>query len=103
MLLGFISLLLTVGQGPISNICVTESVGNTWHPCIKKQESKLIHNEHGHDHENTTTSDHEHGHRRLLYNSSDPGGVARRVLAGAGGDKCAAKAWNLLISLYFNP
>ncbi|GFZ14287.1 seven transmembrane MLO family protein [Actinidia rufa] len=38
MLLGFISLLLTVGQGSISQICVSEAVGATWHPCSKKQE-----------------------------------------------------------------
>ncbi|KAL0284097.1 UNVERIFIED_CONTAM: MLO-like protein 2 [Sesamum angustifolium] len=40
MLLGFISLLLTVGQSPISNICISKSVGATWHPCSKKQEGK---------------------------------------------------------------
>lgn len=33
MLLGFISLLLTVTQDPISNICVPKSIGNSWHPC----------------------------------------------------------------------
>ncbi|WCJ41061.1 Seven transmembrane MLO family protein [Euphorbia peplus] len=42
MLLGFISLLLTVGQGPISNICISEKLGSTWHPCSKQQEQKLI-------------------------------------------------------------
>ncbi|CAA6655637.1 unnamed protein product [Spirodela intermedia] len=39
MLLGFISLLLTVGQGPISNVCVSESLGNTWLPCPKSKSS----------------------------------------------------------------
>jgi len=39
MLLGFISLLLSVLQGPISNICISKAVGATWHPCNKKQES----------------------------------------------------------------
>ncbi|CAI0411738.1 unnamed protein product [Linum tenue] len=38
MLLGFLSLLLTVFQSPISSICVSESIGATWHPCTKKQE-----------------------------------------------------------------
>ncbi|XP_038698083.1 MLO-like protein 6 [Tripterygium wilfordii] len=37
MSLGFISLLLTVGQGPISKICISEKVANTWLPCGKKQ------------------------------------------------------------------
>ncbi|KAK3035358.1 hypothetical protein RJ639_033642, partial [Escallonia herrerae] len=35
MLLGFISLLLTVGQDPISKICIPKSVGTSWHPCQK--------------------------------------------------------------------
>ncbi|KAF3442857.1 hypothetical protein FNV43_RR16775 [Rhamnella rubrinervis] len=98
MLLGFISLLLTVGQGPISNICITESVGNTWQPCNKKQETNLLHDDHG-DHENTTTSsDHEHDHRMLLSVSSDSTDIARRVLAAAGADKCAAKGKVALVS-----
>ncbi|THU71707.1 hypothetical protein C4D60_Mb04t04330 [Musa balbisiana] len=33
MLLGFVSLLLTVGQSAISEICVPKSVGDSWHPC----------------------------------------------------------------------
>ncbi|KAM0938816.1 hypothetical protein DsansV1_C22g0172061 [Dioscorea sansibarensis] len=41
MLMGFISLLLTVGQGPISKICVPKSVGNSWHPCSKDEESSI--------------------------------------------------------------
>ncbi|KAL8233545.1 hypothetical protein R6Q59_019645 [Mikania micrantha] len=33
MLLGFISLLLTVLQEPISDICIPSKVARTWHPC----------------------------------------------------------------------
>nr|AFM35696.1 Mlo [Vitis pseudoreticulata] len=33
MLLGFMSLLLTVLQTPISKICISKSVGSTWYPC----------------------------------------------------------------------
>ncbi|KAK9070496.1 hypothetical protein SSX86_010898 [Deinandra increscens subsp. villosa] len=33
MILGFISLLLTVGQQPISEICIPRKVARTWHPC----------------------------------------------------------------------
>ncbi|KAG5533234.1 hypothetical protein RHGRI_027439 [Rhododendron griersonianum] len=33
MLLGFISLLLTVTQDRIAEICIPRSVGNSWHPC----------------------------------------------------------------------
>ncbi|KAK9283846.1 hypothetical protein L1049_012100 [Liquidambar formosana] len=40
MLLGFISLLLTVGKGPISDICIPKKAGNSWHPCNKKPSYK---------------------------------------------------------------
>ncbi|GAB4836465.1 hypothetical protein Ancab_001376 [Ancistrocladus abbreviatus] len=33
MLLGFISLLLTVLQAPLSKICVSKSIAQSWHPC----------------------------------------------------------------------
>ncbi|KAL6545314.1 hypothetical protein OROGR_009188 [Orobanche gracilis] len=33
MLLGFISLLLTISQDHIANICIPKSVGHSWHPC----------------------------------------------------------------------
>ncbi|XVF47140.1 hypothetical protein PTKIN_Ptkin03bG0085400 [Pterospermum kingtungense] len=83
MLLGFISLLLTIGQGVISNICISEKVAATWHPCNKNQEEKMTEV----DKENIDTKN----HRRLL-TISDSGGVSRRSLAGASNDdKCAAK------------
>ncbi|KAL5082338.1 hypothetical protein RYX36_010759 [Vicia faba] len=70
MLLGFISLLLTVGEGLISKICISEKVAATWHPCsnnvLKEGDS----------------DDESGGRRRLL---ADP----RRILAGGGIDKCA--------------
>jgi len=76
MLLGFLSLLLTVGQGLISRICISEKVASTWHPC---------------SHENTDTEESEHGtnSRRLLaaFNGSNEV-TPRRVLAGGGSDKC---------------
>ncbi|CAN6565776.1 unnamed protein product [Malus baccata var. baccata] len=40
MLLGFLSLLLTVLQGPISDICISKSIGATWHPCKYNKSSK---------------------------------------------------------------
>ncbi|XWS28420.1 hypothetical protein CRYUN_Cryun25bG0067300 [Craigia yunnanensis] len=81
MLLGFISLLLTVGQGLISDICISEKVGATWHPCNKKQEEQTT--------EAEETSDSEH--RRRLLAISDSGGIFRRSLAGSSEDKCAAQ------------
>ncbi|CAK9136151.1 unnamed protein product [Ilex paraguariensis] len=38
MLLGFMSLLLIVVQGPISKICIPRSVGASWHPCRVEEE-----------------------------------------------------------------
>ncbi|GFZ17924.1 seven transmembrane MLO family protein [Actinidia rufa] len=78
MLLGFISLLLTVGQGPISDICISKSVGATWHPCSKSKEN-----------ETSSYDEEEEDHRRRLLAAGES---FRRVLAAAGTDKCAAKA-----------
>ncbi|XP_010253610.1 PREDICTED: MLO-like protein 6 [Nelumbo nucifera] len=78
MLLGFISLLLTVGQGIISEICIPEKVGRTWHPCSKKQEE-------------AKEEESSEEHRRRLLAIPDSVGSVRRVLAGGGTDKCAEK------------
>ncbi|MCD7450376.1 Mlo6p [Datura stramonium] len=83
MLLGFISLLLTVGQSPISNICVSEKIGNSWHPCSKKKEEDIMKGE-------DISDDSSEQHRRRLLMEAAGGGV-RRILAGGGDDKCAAK------------
>lgn len=40
MLMGFISLLLAVFQGYISEICISTSVADTWHPCDPNSEAK---------------------------------------------------------------
>ncbi|KAL2328641.1 hypothetical protein Fmac_022068 [Flemingia macrophylla] len=72
MLLGFLSLLLTVGQGLISRICISEEVAGTWHPCSKEDEDSLEHATNG---------------RRLLAAFYDSN--TRRLLAGGGGThKC---------------
>ncbi|KAK2370789.1 Seven transmembrane MLO family protein [Trifolium repens] len=69
MLLGFISLLLTVGEGLISKICISKKAAATWHPCNN----------------NVNEEDNEpSGRRRLLANP-------RRILAGGGSDKCEAE------------
>ncbi|XP_057844852.2 MLO-like protein 12 [Cryptomeria japonica] len=41
MLVGFISLLLTVGQRPISQICISKSLGDTLLPCSKEEASVM--------------------------------------------------------------
>lgn len=97
MLLGFLSLLLTVGQGPISDICISKSVGATWHPCSKKQET-VYDKEDG---ESPSSDDDDSGRRRLLSAVlSNSGGSARRVLAAAGYDKCGAKGKVPFVSFY---
>nr|GLL43086.1 MLO-like protein 6 [Ipomoea trifida] len=79
MLLGFISLLLTVLQGPISNICIPASVGATWHPCSKKDEEEK--NKTPSSEQHWELSSEENSRRRLLA----AGGGVRRVLAAAAG------------------
>ncbi|GLJ17825.1 hypothetical protein SUGI_0311720 [Cryptomeria japonica] len=39
MVMGFISLLLTIGQRPISEICISKSLGDTLLPCSKEETS----------------------------------------------------------------
>ncbi|XP_022729353.1 MLO-like protein 6 [Durio zibethinus] len=81
MLMGFISLLLTVSQSLISDICISEEVAATWHPCNKKQEETTVEAEDATDDE----------HRRRLLMISDTGEIFRRSLAGGSDDKCAAQ------------
>ncbi|MBA0569066.1 hypothetical protein Golob_006524, partial [Gossypium lobatum] len=40
MLMGFISFLLTVLKDSIANICISETVADTWHPCDKHSKAK---------------------------------------------------------------
>ncbi|KAK3038424.1 hypothetical protein RJ639_030590 [Escallonia herrerae] len=85
MLLGFISLLLTVGQEPISEICVSKAIGNTWLPCNKKQEASITKEDEEEDDGN--------GRRRLLsFLGSNSAGGHRRVLAAASYHECG-EAW----------
>ncbi|KAL4335260.1 hypothetical protein GQ457_07G043060 [Hibiscus cannabinus] len=80
MLLGFLSLLLTVGSGTITGICISERLGSTWHPCPRNREGNL-------DEPAEDTSESEH--RRRLLTISDSARVFRRSLAGSSDDKCA--------------
>jgi len=74
MLMGFISLLLAVGQGPISKICIPTKAGSIMLPCKAQKD-------YGGD-----------SRRRLLWYPSYPGEEYghRRFLAGAatGDDYC---------------
>eukprot|EP01018_Ginkgo_biloba_P015657 Gb_25990 [translate_table: standard] len=100
MLLGFISLLLTVGQERISKICISKSLGDSMLPCKNNAyEETEIHNG-----EKALS---EGYHRKLLWGSSlgsfttssYEGLPLRRFLAAAGGsDHCAGKGKVSLIS-----
>lgn len=79
MLLGFISLLLTVFQDPISKICISQKVGNTWHPCSNPNKKS----------KSNETSENENNDRRKLLEYFDP--IPRRILATKGYDKCVDK------------
>lgn len=70
MLLGFISLLLTVLQDPISGICISRSTAETWRPCGRPLKR------------------YQYGQRRLLEFFDSGGEIARRSLATKGKDKC---------------
>ncbi|KAK9168901.1 hypothetical protein Syun_001041 [Stephania yunnanensis] len=94
MLLGFISLLLTVAQGQISKICIPKSVGDTWHPCSRKEENRKYGQESTDGHLDIESSD----HARRLFSSPDTAASLRRILAGGGTDKCAAKGKVPLVS-----
>ncbi|XP_057979553.1 MLO-like protein 12 [Malania oleifera] len=88
MLLGFISLLLTVLQGEISKICIPKSAGDTWHPCDKKAA------------EESDNSGQEDRRRKLLGLFQYSGGPTstRRILAGGYTDKCLDKGKVALVS-----
>eukprot|EP00258_Populus_trichocarpa_P044620 XP_024460639.1 MLO protein homolog 1 [Populus trichocarpa] len=82
MLLGFISLLITVGTKPISKICIPEKAGNTMLPC-KKEAKKDYGNGDG---------------RKLLWYAGDD--ISHRLLAAAasGDDYCSQKGKVSLVS-----
>ncbi|KAK7315869.1 hypothetical protein VNO77_34451 [Canavalia gladiata] len=88
MLLGFLSLLLTVLQDPISKICVSSKVASTWHPCANPKTSKTV---------TESDTDTETNSRKLLQ-YLDP--IPRRVLATKGYDKCAEKGKVAFVSAY---
>lgn len=80
MLLGFISLLLTVGTTYVAKICVSEKLGNLWLPCDKDLKNQAS----GDDDDNNDDSKGKNGHRKLISYAQEM--VWRRALA-AGTDK----------------
>ncbi|KAG8501930.1 hypothetical protein CXB51_004689 [Gossypium anomalum] len=90
MLMGFISLLLTVTQSLISDICIPRNIANTWHPCDQQAEA------------------HKYGQisgRKLVEFSDDDDDddttyIPRRSLATSNYDKCQEKGKIALVSAY---
>lgn len=83
MLMGFISLLLAVGQTPITKICIPKKAGSIMLPCkISKVDN---------------SGDKSNGRRRLLAYFAQEAEHHRRFLAAAAdGDYCAKKDENLV-------
>ncbi|XP_035548506.1 LOW QUALITY PROTEIN: MLO-like protein 12 [Juglans regia] len=86
MLLGFISLLLTVLQQPISGICISKSVGTTWRPCEQLK--------------SPTKKNYQNSTGRKLLQFLESGFGERRRLATKGYDKCAEKGKVAFMSAY---
>ncbi|KAL0736904.1 hypothetical protein Bca4012_013114 [Brassica carinata] len=96
MLMGFISLLLTIGQNYISQICISESIAASMRPCSKSEEleeyppkKKDTGNDEG---------DEENSGRKLL--ELVESFIPRRSLATKGYDKCAEKGKVAFVSSY---
>ncbi|KAK8277125.1 hypothetical protein V6Z11_D10G245100 [Gossypium hirsutum] len=86
MLMGFISLLLTVFQGPISEICIPAHVANTWHPCNTKTEAEKY-------------SEKSSGRKLVEFSDDDSFYIPRRSLASKS-DKCAEQGKVAFVSAY---
>ncbi|CAH8372190.1 unnamed protein product [Eruca vesicaria subsp. sativa] len=97
MIMGFISLLLTIGQTPISNICISQSIASTMHPCSAVDEAS----KYGKKATSKPKDDDEEssGHRRLLFELAESY-IPRRSLATKGYDKCADKGKVAFVSAY---
>ncbi|WZZ83639.1 hypothetical protein YC2023_104211 [Brassica napus] len=96
MLLGFISLLLTIGQTPISNICISQSVASSMHPCSAAQEAEKYGKK---DSGKKGGDDDEKPSHRLLLELAESF-IPRRSLATKGYDKCAEKGKVAFVSAY---
>ncbi|AEE28716.1 Seven transmembrane MLO family protein [Arabidopsis thaliana] len=96
MLLGFISLLLTIGQTPISNICISQKVASTMHPCSAAEEAKKYGKK---DAGKKDDGDGDKPGRRLLLELAESY-IHRRSLATKGYDKCAEKGKVAFVSAY---
>ena len=84
MLLGFISLLLTVGTRYLPKICVPTSIGDTMLPCNSKGDSYYDGGGKGGDDEDKGGGGKEGDRRKLLSYAENM--IWRRVLVAPSGD-----------------
>ncbi|KAL1191676.1 MLO-like protein 6 [Cardamine amara subsp. amara] len=94
MLMGFISLLLTIGQNYISQICIPENIAGTMHPCSAAERAKKNAKKGG----EKDSEDEENPGRKLLELAESF--IPRRSLATKGYDKCAEKGKVAFVSAY---
>ncbi|CAN8245110.1 unnamed protein product [Cochlearia groenlandica] len=92
MLMGFISLLLTIGQNYIAQICISQSSAATMHPCSAAEEAKKY------GKKETDKDEEENSGRKLL--EFVESFIPRRSLATKGYDKCAEKGKVAFVSAY---
>ncbi|KAL8255792.1 hypothetical protein R6Q59_030859 [Mikania micrantha] len=84
MLLGFISLLLTVGKATITDICISKSLADNWLPCSRKDIEEMDARNHGKNEANI--------HRKLMSFVASNITESRRIISAAtSGDKCQAQ------------
>ncbi|KFK40693.1 hypothetical protein AALP_AA2G029100 [Arabis alpina] len=97
MLMGFLSLLLTIGQDYISQICISKGIAASMHPCSAAELEKLTKKKPKNDAENEGEEE-EHSGRKLL--ELVESFIPRRSLATKGYDKCAEKGKVAFVSSY---
>lgn len=86
MLMGFISLLLTIGQNYISQICIPKNIAQTMRPCSALEEARKYGKK---DAAKNKDDEEEISGRKLLEFVETF--IPRRSLATKGYDKCAEK------------
>lgn len=85
MLLGFISLLLTVGMGIVSKICIPARFGGSMLPCRASSDSKSNEKDKG-DASGKGGGDPDHNRRKLLWSLAEDMLHRRALAAASGGD-----------------
>ncbi|VVA93860.1 unnamed protein product [Arabis nemorensis] len=97
MLMGFLSLLLTIGQDYISQICISKSIAASMHPCSASELARITKKKPTKDAVNEGEEEENSGRKLLELVESF---IPRRSLATKGYDKCAEKGKVAFVSSY---